>query len=326
MAPRKRKSNRKKAAGTKKPSFINARRVVTFLLLMFMLIFSVCAAGYVIFFRAAFASEAALTPNSGVAFEEPDPPGHEEPFARNPGVMDSSLPRVAIIFDDIGHDLGLGEKLLSSQMELTYSFLPFAPFTEELEQRAYLAGKTIFLHLPLEPKSKEWDPGPGALLLSDTAAEQMAKLARCFDKVPHAVGVNTHMGSLYTEDAEAMQRLMAEVGRRSLFFVDSYTSSASLGLKTARELGVPSDRRHVFLDNVLDQEEICEQLSTLVVLAERQGWGIGIAHPHQVTLEAIGSCADGFRGRVHYVSVDEILRSDTFASSTISHTPAGLRN
>jgi polysaccharide deacetylase 2 family uncharacterized protein YibQ len=326
MAPRKRKPTRKKAAGKKKLSFISTGRLLTFLLLAFMLFFSVCAAGYVIFFRVAFAFEAGLTENTAVAFEEPNPPGHIEDVAPNLSIMGNSLPMVAIIFDDIGHDRSLGEKLLTSSVELTYSFLPFALFTEELEQQAYLAGKAIFLHLPLEPISKEWDPGPGALLLDDSTAEQMEKLTRCFDKVPHAIGVNTHMGSLYTEDAEAMRRLMAEVGRRSLLFVDSYTSSASLGLKTAREQGVPSDRRHVFLDNVLDREKICEQLSTLVAQAELRGWGIGIAHPHKVTIEAIDFCADRFRDRVHYVRVDEILRSERFTSSTVSPTTTAMEN
>jgi polysaccharide deacetylase 2 family uncharacterized protein YibQ len=326
MAPRKRKTTRKKTAKTKKSSFINTRRLFTFVILLFMLLFSVCAAGYVIFFRAAFALETGPAPHSAVVFEEPDPPGTHEGIMRNPATVDSALPMVAIIFDDIGHDLDLGDKLLSSPLQLTYSFLPFAPFTKELEQRAYLAGKTIFLHLPLEPKSKEWDPGPGALLLSDSAAEQMAKLDRCLDKVPHAVGVNTHMGSLYTEDAEAMQRLMVEVGRRSLLFVDSYTSAASLGLKTARELGVASDRRHVFLDNVLHHEDICEQLSVLIAVAERQGWGIGIAHPHQVTIEAIDSCAGRYRDRVHYVGIDDILRSGIVASSTSSQKMIGIEN
>lgn len=326
MATRKKKATRKKTARKKKTSFIKTGRFFTFLLLLFMLIFSVCAAGYVIFFRAAFALESGAAEHTDVAFEEPDPPGHVVSTVRKSTILDSSLPMVAIIFDDIGHDRVLGEQLLSSPMELTYSFLPFAPFTEELEQRAYLAGKTIFLHLPLEPKSKDWDPGPGALMLTDSPEEQMAKLAKCFERVPHAIGINTHMGSLYTEDAEAMQRLMAEVDRRSLLFVDSYTSAASLGLKTAREQGVRSDRRHVFLDNVLDRENICEQLATLVSLAEQQGWGIGIAHPHQVTSEAISTCAGRFRSRVQYVNIDQLLKSDTFLLSTISRTAAAVGN
>lgn len=285
-----------------------------------MLIFSVCAAGYVIFFRAAFAMESGPTLNVDVAFEEPDPPGHKGDFDRNSTAPESELPRVAIIFDDLGHDKGLGEKLLSSQVELTYSFLPFAPFTEELEQRAHLAGKTIFLHLPLEPKSKEWDPGPGALLLDDSPEEQIAKFKKCLEQVPHAIGVNTHMGSLYTENAEAMEGLMREVGRLSLFFVDSFTSASSLGLKSARELGVTSGRRHIFLDNVLVEGRICDQLSTLVLLAEEQGWAIGIAHPHQVTVSAIATCSKRFSGRVQYVNIEDLFHSDTFSASTLLET------
>lgn len=327
MAVRKKRSIRKKTVKKKRNSFIRTGRFFTFILLLFMLIFSVCAAGYVIFFRAAFAFEPQPEKNSNVIFEEPDPPGHEGKGDQKPAVLDSDMARVAIIFDDIGHDKHLGERLLSFPIELTYSFLPFAPFTEELEQAAYLAGKTIFLHLPLEPKSKEWDPGPGALLLTDSPKEQVAKLDRCLARVPHAVGINTHMGSYYTEDAVAMRRLMREIGRRSLLFIDSYTSAASLGLQTARQEGVRSDRRHVFLDNVLDGEKICEQLSNLVSLAEQQGWGIGIAHPHQVTLGAIDTCAGRFADRVQYVNIEQLLRSEIFLSSiSTSHTAADVEN
>ncbi|MDD3815311.1 MAG: hypothetical protein PHZ02_11790 [Desulfocapsaceae bacterium] len=54
---------RKRSAGPKKRkrNWLNARRLIPFLLLLFLLLFSMAAAGYVIFFRAVPTQVAALS-------------------------------------------------------------------------------------------------------------------------------------------------------------------------------------------------------------------------------------------------------------------------
>ncbi len=66
-----------------------------------------------------------------------------------------------------------------------------------------------------------------------------------------------------------MTTLIQEVKDRALLFVDSFTTSGSVGLKTARQMAVKSMGRSVFLDNVLDEEKICRQLEQLVMIAKR---------------------------------------------------------
>ena len=52
------------------------------------------------------------------------------------------------------------------------------------------------------------------------------------------------MGSLLTQQPEQMGWLMDELHERdTLFFVDSYTTPASVGLTMAHEHGVPALRR-----------------------------------------------------------------------------------
>lgn len=216
------------------------------------------------------------------------------------------LPKVAIIIDDMGYHDALGRELLALPFEMTYSFLPFAPYTNKLEWLAYTSGKTVFLHLPLQPKGNEWDPGPGALTLADSPEVQKAKLDKCLEEVPHAVGINNHMGSLFTEDEVAMTRLIMEINGKALFFVDSYTSSDSVGFKIAQDLDVQSARRDVFLDNILNEKKICHQLEKLILIAEKNGVGIGIAHPHRETLAAISSCGELYRTRVRFVGISDL--------------------
>lgn len=307
MALRKNRKTKRKPTKKKRGFSVNIGRLCTMMFVFFILVISVFAVGYVIFFRTVLAQELVEVVNNEIIFEEPDPPEHDEGLDQKEVLLKVDLPKVAIIFDDLGYHDKLGEKLLAMPIELTYSFLPFAPFTKKLERLAHRRGKTVFLHLPLEAKSKDWDPGPGALFLEDTPEVQMAKFDICLDEVPHAVGINNHMGSLFTENEPAMIQLMRQIEDRSLLFVDSYTTSNSVGLRTAQDFEIRSARRHVFLDNVLTEAKICEQLEKLVGLAEKRGWGIGIAHPHQVTLDAIRTCAEKLRTRVEYVSVKEVL-------------------
>jgi uncharacterized protein len=320
MVARKNTTRRSKKRPVKKQGlFPGIGRLLLFLLLFFVLIFSICTAGYVIFFRTVFAQEIMPGLKNSIVFEEPNPPVLQEipkieiplkavsPVVKIAIKEETTLPKVALIIDDIGYQFEIGKQLLELPLEFTFSFLPFAPYTKQLEEIAYNKGKTVFLHLPLEPQSADFNPGPGALKLADSPELQREKFQQCLAEVPHAVGVNNHMGSLYTEDTIAMERIMVELSNRSLIFVDSYTTSASVGLASARAHGIKSARRNVFLDNKLSKDHICGQLGKLVKIAIESGVAIGIAHPHATTLEALKSCGPIYESEVQYVSILDVL-------------------
>lgn len=273
-----------------------------------------------IFFRTVVAQEIPPALRSDIAFEEAEPPVYKEnlteKLARDTDnevteerteKKKQELPMVAIIIDDLGYDEALVEELLNFPIELTFSFLPFAPYTRKLERLAYRRGKTVFLHLPLEPKDRKFNPGPGALYLQDSPQTQRDKLAKCLEEVPHAMGVNNHMGSAFTEDRQAMTNIIHELNERSLMFVDSFTTSGSVGLQVARQTAVKSLGRSVFLDNVLDEEKICDRLEQLVLLSEKNGRAVGIGHPHRATVNAVLRCGEKYSNRVQYIGMKEVL-------------------
>lgn len=285
-------------------------RACSFLLLLSLLLFSVGAAGYVIFFRTAIAHGAdlgqAASTAAGIAFEEPYPTLPELP-ADIPPVLDNTLPMVSIIIDDMGYHKELGYELLALPMNLTFSFLAAAPFATELEEKAFQEGRCILLHQPMEPKGKKWDPGPGALMLQQSKEEQARIFQQNLKAIPHAVGVNNHMGSLYTEDRQAMDSLMPLIREQGLFFVDSFTTAKSQGLAAARAAGVPTARRHIFLDNVHKQDKVCKQLKALVENAQKNGWAIGIGHPNEATYAALNNCRERLLNSVRLVSAQELI-------------------
>jgi polysaccharide deacetylase 2 family uncharacterized protein YibQ len=207
------------------------------------------------------------------------------------------IPQIAVIIDDMGYHLQLGHQLLQLAYPLTFAFLPEAPYTPEQAETAYRAGRDILVHLPMEPKEKAWNPGRDALMVEDSAEKVRLKTVRMLAAVPHATGVNNHMGSRFTEVGAGMQVVMETLKMHSLFYIDSFTTKSSRGLATARQQGVPTARRHIFLDNVQEKEAICRQFGLLVDLAKTQGHAIGIGHPNQAMLTALTQCGQvSFRG------------------------------
>ena len=308
-----RAATRKKATGSrkrptkkrKKARFlerVSYRKIAYFLAIFSLFFFSICMLGYVVFFRTVVAAELPFEEHD-IQFEEPVVP------SRDPALSPAEKKRsqVAIIIDDMGYHPEVGRDLIALDLNLSFSFLPHAPFTKELEEMVYQKGNSILLHLPLEPRSAEWDPGPGALYLRDDSSTRRKKFNDDLRLVPHATGVNNHMGSLFTEDQRAMEELIELLSEQQLFFVDSVTTSASKGLVSAREKKVPTSRRHIFLDNVQEREAICLQLEKLIKLADHQEYAIGIGHPYPQTLSALSSCGLEMLQGVSVVGVDKLV-------------------
>ncbi|PLX78675.1 MAG: hypothetical protein C0614_08415 [Desulfuromonas sp.] len=198
-------------------------------------------------------------------------------------------PRVAIIMDDLGRDFLAPQTLLSLAEPVAFAILPDQGHSRDIAEMVYLAGREVLLHVPMEPQAyPEIDPGNKALMVAQSHAEIQRRFRDLLELVPHAVGVNNHMGSRFTEEGEAMSAVMEVVRERSLFFVDSRTTANSLVVPVADRYQVAHLKRDVFLDNVAEVEAIAEQIGKLVEKARSRGYAVGICHPYPETLEALG--------------------------------------
>lgn len=252
------------------------------------------------------------TAAQAIIFEEPYPPSsaYEDASGKTADTQPAKLkkPRVAIIIDDMGHHKKLGSQLVGLDLNLTFAFLPHAPHTKELEEKAYQRGREILLHQPMQPRDAKWDPGKGALYLQSDASDIRETIHANLHLVPHAVGVNNHMGSLFTTKKESMHNTLIVIKEQQLFYIDSFTTADSTGMDEALKMGVKTNRRHIFLDNVHNKDEICKQLKKLVALAEKQGYAIGIGHPNEATLNALTNCRGHLLEKVAVVPVQELLK------------------
>jgi polysaccharide deacetylase 2 family uncharacterized protein YibQ len=220
--------------------------------------------------------------------------------------------RMAIIIDDMGYSLRNGKAMLELPGELTYSFLPHAPYTSQLVQLAEHYQKEILVHLPMQDESGR-DLDPGGLTLGMNRQDFFRTLLDSLDAVPQAVGANNHMGSLLTRQPGPMHWLM--LGLKSygnLFFIDSLTSHQSIALEIAQEAEVASLARDVFLDHHRDRASIARQYDQLIRIAQRNGTAIGIGHPYPETIEILRQkLANLPKSAVSLVKASRLLGNNT---------------
>ncbi len=244
-------------------------------------------------------------------YEEPTLPRQAPPAAtRHKKPEQKSLqgkPLVAIVIDDMGYRQNTGKALVALDLPLSFSFLPFTPFSVELQKEARARGRDILLHLPLEPMDPKWNPGPGALTTAMDPETMKTVFHDDLQAVPNAIGINNHMGSRFTANPQAMRTLLALVRTRNLFFLDSVTISQSVAYDLAREMGIKAERRTVFLDNDQSPDKIRAQLDLLLRLAGEHGQAVGIGHPYPATVEALRGYQAQLRTRAEMVPIHRLV-------------------
>ena len=99
------------------------------------------------------------------------------------------------------------------------------------------------------------------------------------------------MGSSFTEYAEGMKVVLKEVKKRGLFFIDSRTSYHSKAFSIARDMGIRTAERSVFIDNVQTKEAISLQIAEAVKVAKEKGEAIAIGHPSRATISTLAEIA-----------------------------------
>ncbi len=200
---------------------------------------------------------------------------------------------LAIVIDDVGRELELFEKLLGLRFRLSFSVLPGSVYAAGVQQRLtedQRRPRDVLLHLPMEPLEPAAMAGPEAgeefLLARDTPAQLQRKLDAALAKVPAAIGVNNHMGSRLSADADAMAAIMPVLRARGLWFLDSRTNPETVAAREAEAAGVPTISRKVFLDHEPGREAIRAALYEAAGYAREQPT-VAIAHPSIDVVEVL---------------------------------------
>lgn len=219
------------------------------------------------------------------------------------------MARAAIIIDDMGQSLEMARKFMAIPIPITFAVLPYQRHSKEIAELAHSRGHEVILHLPMEPHGyPKVDPGQGALLLSMSRENLIENLRKAIDATPDLSGVNNHMGSRFTEEADPMKTVLEEIHRRGLYFIDSCTSPESAAPGVARKLRLPFRQRDVFLDNEQSDDSIRGQVQQLIRKARVEGTAVAIGHPHESTLNVLRQEAARFgREQVQIVPARDLV-------------------
>ena len=193
---------------------------------------------------------------------------------------------VSIIIDDIGYHEYIDRQMVDLPANLTFAILPNGPKAQQLAHYAHQQGKEVMLHMPMQ-STLGLAAETGVLSIDMQETRVVNGLQQAFAKVPYAMGMNNHQGSLLTRHPGHMAWVMKELRRKDRFFVDSRTSKQSVAEQVANEAGVPVVRRDVFLDHDINEASIKQQFNRLVGLAKKHGHAVAIGHPHPETLAVL---------------------------------------
>lgn len=215
---------------------------------------------------------------------------------------------IALILDDVGYDMAALRRVLALPEPIAISVIPDAPFARRAAELAHTEGSMVMLHLPMEPASDKYRDKMTTYFLHEKMDRD--ELRQTFllglEKVPYAIGVNNHMGSYLSEQAEPMRHVMELCLEKGLFFVDSITSSSSVAVEMAQEVGVPWASRQIFLDHDRDPLAIEQAWLHAEQCAAQGKRCIVIAHPYRETVAFLEKRL-GEKG-ISLVSVSQLLR------------------
>ncbi len=237
-----------------------------------------------------------------------------------PGQAGQDDPAVAIIIDDIGYRTQNDRQALALPGPISYAVLPHTPGADEAIRSVRKSNRELILHMPMEKAhSRSKAEAPGTLKQDMNRINYVRAIHRNIAAVPGIVAVNNHEGSGLTADMERMRWLMEELAEYPhLAFIDSRTTRHTVALNTAREYGLATTHRDVFLDH--EPEKIHEQFELLIETARRNGTALGIAHPHKETIRYLRRQLPALERRgVQLVPVSRLLKHQQHIKTGRTH-------
>ena len=221
-----------------------------------------------------------------------------------------ALPKFALVIDDLGYAVPeLVMRLCAQPIPFSVAVLPYQEHTKESANIAFEQGKEVLLHLPMEPVGfPKADPGPGAVMFNLPEQEIRQRVREALDGIPHRTGVNNHMGSRLTPDRPRMTWILQEVKARRCFFVDSRTEKESVAFDVAKELGIRTIQRKVFLDDDKDFAAMEKQWDRALAIAKKEGEVLIIGHIYPETVEALERLIPRTKGEVRFVKAGELAK------------------
>ncbi|MDI6837260.1 MAG: divergent polysaccharide deacetylase family protein [Rhizobiaceae bacterium] len=197
--------------------------------------------------------------------------------------------RIAIVVGGLGlSQTGTQRAIRELPPEITFAFAATGNSLQRWMQEARRNGHEILLQVPLEPFDyPSNDPGPGTLLTTVKPDTNMANLHQAMASITNYTGIMNYMGGRFLADANALEPVMRDIGKRGLLFFDDGSSARSLSGQMAKAIGMPQAFADTQIDGQLDQQAILHRLDELERVALRKGSAIGVGSAFDETIDAV---------------------------------------
>ncbi len=194
--------------------------------------------------------------------------------------------QLAIVIDDFGYRQHNEEQIIKLSPNITVAVLPNSPNAHRIANIAHHHGNDVIIHLPMAPFGKQ--PLEKDTLYPYMEEEEVDRIVTdAVAQVPHAIGVNNHMGSLMTSNQIGMENVMKALRHHSMFFLDSKTVGKTAVIDAASIYDIPVLERDVFLDDKQNEAAISQQFELAIKVARKNGSAIAIGHPHPQTINVL---------------------------------------
>ncbi|MCK9646778.1 divergent polysaccharide deacetylase family protein [Haemophilus influenzae] len=217
--------------------------------------------------------------------------------------------KLAIVIDDVGYHSKEDAAVFAMPREISVAIIPAAPYARVRNQEAKSQGRDILIHMPMQPISaiKIED---GGLHLGMSATQVNDRVNTAKNIVRDAIGMNNHMGSAATADVNLMTHLMNTLREKHLFFLDSRTIGKSVAGKIAKEQGVRSLDRHIFLDDSNELADVQRQFKAAIHYARKHGTAIAIGHPRPNTIAVLQAGLRNLPEDIQLVGMGNLWRNE----------------
>jgi polysaccharide deacetylase 2 family uncharacterized protein YibQ len=202
---------------------------------------------------------------------------YSRPFVTSARIK-ANAPKIALIVGGVGLNTQTTEAAISELPEaVTLAFAPYGATLEGSAARARARGHEVLLQTPMEPFDyPQNNPGPHTLLVDSSG--DLEDLHWLMSRFTGYAGVMSFLGGRFSADEKALSPILADIGKRGLFFIDDGASPQSIIAKTAAQFSLPAARVDVVLDARGTPQSMDAALAQLETQARDSGSAIGFAN------------------------------------------------
>jgi uncharacterized protein len=208
-------------------------------------------------------------------------------------------PRIAIIISNLGlSSTYTATALKMMPKNVTLSFSHIAPKLKNWIREARQNGFEVLIDLPMEPIGfPQDDPGRDTLLTTLSEVENLNRLEHIMVQAGGFVGLLATHGSKFTLSSEVLLPVLKSIKARGLLYVDSRSTSRSVGSELSSSIQLPRAFNNIFIDKNPSARNINTKLKELEIIAKKKKFALAIAQPLPITLELLNNWIKGLKAK-----------------------------